>query len=171
MKNHNLIITNRFAGYFIKERSGVDDSLDALTVHGVGGLVGFLCTGIFCSIDVNPAGAQGLIYGTGDTLAKHIAIVLCLVPCLLLSTYGIFFVVDCIIPVRVTQAEEDIGLDKSMHSEEYSYHRKSIDDNLTNASSPDKPRVDPLDSSNHSTSSIDKHVKSLHSSGIISGAV
>ena len=159
--------------------SRVDDSLAVLTVPGLGGIGGFLWTGIFCTTDVNPAGAQGLIYGTGDTLAKHIAIVLCLVPCLLVSTYGIFYVVDFIIPVRVTQEEEELGLDRSMHSEEYSFH--STDNNKrseskSNAVSSEtegntvnsepesravkyeiEGRFSALDKSNHSVNSIDEH--------------
>lgn len=157
------------AGILMKERSGVDDSLDVLTVHGLGGLVGFLCTGIFCSLDVNPAGKQGLIYGNGETLAKHIAIVLCLVPCLLISTYGIFYVVDCIVPVRVTQQEEDIGLDRSMHSETYSHSidgtiHKVNEGKTGSADDADMDKSDPLDKSSHS---VDRQVQKQHGAGVL----
>lgn len=109
------------AGILMKQRTSVDDSLDVFAVHGLGGTVGFLCTAIFSSLDVNPAGANGLIYGQGITLAKHIAIVLCIAPCIFISTYCIFAVVDFIVPLRVTEEEEAVGLDKSMHSEEYGH--------------------------------------------------
>lgn len=89
-----------FAGVYFNERTGIDDSLDVFTVHGLAGTVGILCTGIFTSIHVNPAGADGLIYGQGTTLAHHIAIILALIPGLLISSYAIFFITNLIIPMR-----------------------------------------------------------------------
>jgi Amt family ammonium transporter len=105
-------------GIVMKERSGVDDSLDVFTIHGISGLVGFLCTGIFCSKDVNPAIKEdGLIYGKGLTLAKHIAVVLVLIPCIMIATYALCFISNLIVPLRVTKEEEELGLDISMHNE------------------------------------------------------
>jgi Amt family ammonium transporter len=110
----------------MKELKSVDDSLDVVTVHGVGGLVGFLCIGIFASKEVNPAGQDGLVYGEGITLAKHIAVVLCVVPCVIVSSYLVFFITNLIIPLRVSLEEEEMGLDVSMHNESYSepHHRR-----------------------------------------------
>ena len=87
-------------GVFFNERTGIDDSLDVFTVHGIGGTVGIICTGIFCSRHVNPAGADGLIYGHGLTLGKHLAIIVVLIPFLLIMSYACFFVVNLIIPLR-----------------------------------------------------------------------
>ena len=108
-------------GHFMKKNQGVDDSLDVFAVHGVGGIVGFLCTGIFSSKHINSAGADGLVYGEGLTLAKHIAIVLAVAPIIFIVTYGIFSAIDFFVPVRVSEEEEAQGLDKSMHSEEYGH--------------------------------------------------
>lgn len=108
------------ANTLTKGTLSIDDSLDVFAVHGVGGTVGFLCTAIFASSNVNPVGPDGLIYGQGLTLAKHIAIVLVMAPCLLISSYTIFFITNCIIPMRVTAEEEEVGLDSSQHGESYS---------------------------------------------------
>jgi Amt family ammonium transporter len=87
-------------GIIFKERSGIDDSLDVFTIHGVSGTVGFLCTGIFCSKHVNPTVKDGLIYGQGETLAKHIAATLVLIPCIMIVTYSCCFIANLIIPLR-----------------------------------------------------------------------
>ena len=110
--------------FVMKGLKSIDDSLDVTTIHGVGGLVGFLCNGIFGSLHVNPAGQDGLVYGQGITLAKHIAVVLCVVPCVVASTYAIFYITNCIVPVRVSAEDEEVGLDVSMHNETYSHHIK-----------------------------------------------
>ena len=69
-----------FVGTVFNELSGIDDSLDVFTVHGLGGTIGFICTGIFCSLGANAAGADGLIYGNGLTLGKHLAVCCCIIP-------------------------------------------------------------------------------------------
>ncbi len=52
-----------YSACMIKSRFGYDDSLDVVGVHGVGGVFGALATGVFASKAINPAGADGLIYG------------------------------------------------------------------------------------------------------------
>ena len=88
------------AGLYFNERTGIDDSLDVFTVHGIGGTVGVNCTGIFCCKHVNPAAPDGLIYGQGLTLGKHIAIIVVLIPFLLIYSYACFYIVNLIIPLR-----------------------------------------------------------------------
>jgi len=106
-----------FVGLAFHELSGVDDSLDVFTVHGLGGTIGFIATGIFCSKGANPSGFNGLIYGQGITLAKHLAVCCAIIPLIMIVTYGIMFVTDLIIPMRVSEEEEHLGLDLSMHNE------------------------------------------------------
>ena len=113
-------IISYFIGIYMKELNSIDDSLDVVTIHGVGGMVGFLGNGIFASIHVNPAGSDGLIYGQGITLAKHIAVVLAVVPCIIVSSYLIFAFTNLIVPLRVSAEHEEAGLDVSMHNESYS---------------------------------------------------
>ena len=91
------------AGLYFNERTGIDDSLDVFTVHGIGGTVGIICTGIFCSKHVNPSAPDGLIYGQGLTLGKHIAIVVVLIPFILIFSYTIFYLTNLIIPLRKSQ--------------------------------------------------------------------
>jgi Amt family ammonium transporter len=112
-------------GTLMKELKTIDDSLDVVTIHGVGGMVGFLCVGIFSSSHVNPAGKDGLVYGEGMVLAKHIAAVLCVEPCVIVSTYCCFAITNFIVPVRVSAEEEEMGLDASMHNESYSDPHRS----------------------------------------------
>ena len=104
-------------GVLFKERSGIDDSLDVTTVHGVGGTVGLICTAIFCTKDVNPLGADGLVYGHGTTFWKHVVVVIVLIPLIMLSSYACFFLANLVIPLRVSEEDEDKGLDVSMHNE------------------------------------------------------
>jgi ammonia channel protein AmtB len=160
-------------GWVIKERSSVDDSLDVFAVHGVGGLVGFLSTGIFASLQVNPGGADGLIYGQGMLLAKHIAIVCAMCPMLIIVTFLIMAFVDkCIIPVRVSEEDELMGLDKSMHSEEFGHvpvwsPNSDLDQMIRKGSTPQKYNSKPsdaLDSSVHSQRSVEETIKAVLSS-------
>ena len=88
------------AGLYFNERTGIDDSLDVFTVHGIGGTVGIICTGIFCSKHVNPLVPDGLIYGQGLTLGKHLAIVCVLIPFIFIFSYAIFYMTNLIIPLR-----------------------------------------------------------------------
>src|SRR5438034_1083451 len=57
-----------FAVNLIKERVGIDDALDVFGVHGIGGTWGAIATGIFATVAVNSAGANGLIYGNPQQL-------------------------------------------------------------------------------------------------------
>jgi Amt family ammonium transporter len=118
-------------GTFMKELKSIDDSLDVVTIHGVGGLIGFLSNGIFASLRVNPAGNDGLVYGQGITLAKHIAVVLVLVPCIIISSYCCFYITNLLIPLRVTAEDEEAGLDVSMHNESYGGEHKFRHDEVS----------------------------------------
>ena len=61
-----------FAVAVVKEKFGYDDSLDAFGVHGIGGTWGAVATGLWCSTEINPAGADGLFYGSADTLIAQL---------------------------------------------------------------------------------------------------
>ena len=60
----------------LKPRLGFDDSLDAFGVHGVGGTLGALLTGVFASADLNPAVSDGLLFGGFDFFLKQVVGVL-----------------------------------------------------------------------------------------------
>lgn len=101
-----------------KERLGYDDSLDAFGIHGVGGVVGALFTGVFADKRVNPAGADGLLYGSAGQLGVQ---VVGLIACCLYAgvvTYGLLKILSLTMGLRVAEHEEHEGLDGSQHGEE-----------------------------------------------------
>jgi ammonium transporter, Amt family len=111
------IISNIAVHY--KSKSTLDDTLDVFPCHGIGGMVGMLLTGIFATKTVNPAGADGLFYGNAAfffTQLKGLAIV---VVYSFTVSFAIFKFINFIIPIRVSQAEEELGLDASQHNENY----------------------------------------------------
>ncbi len=105
--------------YAIKLRMSlrVDESLDVLGCHGVGGMVGALLTGVFASKAVNAAGADGLLYGNPKLLLIQLAAVAVTIVYAFAATWVIAKVIDLTIGLRVAEKEEDVGLDMSQHAE------------------------------------------------------
>lgn len=100
----------------IKVRLGYDDSLDAFGVHGIGGLLGALLTGVFAQKVINPLGS-GLIDGNPkQVLIQIFSIVVSLVFCGL-GSFVILKVIDKLVGLRMTTAEEVDGMDISEHGE------------------------------------------------------
>ncbi len=111
-------IVSNMAVYY-KQKSKLDDTLDVFPCHGLGGMVGMLLTGIFASKQINAGGADGLFYGNAAffyTQLKALGIVV--IYCFTVS-YLIFKFINYILPLRVTEQEEDAGLDASQHNEKY----------------------------------------------------
>jgi Amt family ammonium transporter len=101
----------------VKGRLGYDDSLDAFGVHGVGGMVGALLTGFWATTIVNPAGSDGLFYGGGGLVLRQLlALIVCAAYSFVLS-YGLLKLVDKVIGLRVSEDNENIGLDLTQHRE------------------------------------------------------
>ena len=96
----------------------IDDALDVFACHGVGGMTGILLTGVFASTAINPAVVdQGLIFGE-TTLFFHQLIALAGVSVFAFSmSYFLFFIVNKITPLRVSEGHEELGLDISQHGE------------------------------------------------------
>jgi Amt family ammonium transporter len=101
----------------LKTKLGFDDSLDVFAVHGVGGILGMLATGIFASLAVNAAGADGLIYGGGMQVLKQLVGVVSVGAFAFAATWVLGKLVDITIGLRVGQKEETVGLDISQHGE------------------------------------------------------
>ena len=101
----------------IKPKIGYDDSLDAFGVHGIGGIIGALLTGVFASKLVNPAGNDGLLFGNPTQFLIQTKAVLATVVYSLIMSIIIFKVVDLIVGMRVSYKEESMGLDLSQHRE------------------------------------------------------
>ena len=105
-----------FAVAVVKAKFGYDDSLDAFGVHGVGGTVGALLTGVFARMAIG--GADGLVEGNAgqfvnNALGSALTWVFSGV-----ATFVILKIVDAVIGVRVSAGDESIGLDISQHGEE-----------------------------------------------------
>jgi Amt family ammonium transporter len=101
----------------LKTKLGFDDSLDVFTVHGMGGIWGALATGIFATLAVNSAGADGLIYGGGMQVLKQLTSILAVGAYAFVATWILGKLVDVTIGLRVGQREETVGLDISQHGE------------------------------------------------------
>jgi Amt family ammonium transporter len=101
----------------LKTKLGVDDSLDVFAVHGIGGIWGAIATGIFASLSVNPAGADGLFLGNGVQLLTQLVGILAVGGFAFVATLALGKLVDATIGLRVSQPEETVGLDLSQHGE------------------------------------------------------
>ena len=106
----------------VKAAFGYDDSLDAFGVHGAGGTLGAILTGIFANSAINPifgAGkATGLLEGNAHQLLNQFVGVAIAWSLSIVGTLLILFVVDKTIGLRVSEEAERIGLDLSQHGEE-----------------------------------------------------
>ena len=94
-----------------------DDSLDVVGVHGVGGILGTLATGLFATVAVNAGGSNGLFYGNPRQLAVQALAVGVILVYSFVATYGIFKVLEKTMGLRVTEEHEVMGLDLSQHGE------------------------------------------------------
>jgi len=101
----------------IKRPLGYDDSLDVVGVHGAGGIVGAILTGVFASVAVNSSGANGLLFGNSGLLAAQITAVGATVAYSFLVTLALLKIIDWTFGLRVTHEHEEVGLDVSQHSE------------------------------------------------------
>jgi Amt family ammonium transporter len=102
-------------------RWGLDDTLDAFSVHGVGGIFGALATGVFATVSVNPAGANGLLYGNPGQLGVQAVAVLASAAFSAAVTWSTLKVVDKLIGIRSSEENEFEGLDMVEHGER-AYH-------------------------------------------------
>jgi Amt family ammonium transporter len=99
------------------KKMGVDESLDVWAVHGMGGTWGVLATGIFASVAVNAAGADGLFFGNAWQLAKQFLAVVSVGAFAFGVSWGLAKLVDVVMGLRVSPTEETVGLDISQHGE------------------------------------------------------
>jgi len=98
-----------------RQKWGVDESLDAWAVHGMGGLWGALATGIFAAAAVN--GASGLLEGNVHQFVAQCAGAGAALVYAFVVTYILALIIDKTIGLRVTEEEEYVGLDISQHGE------------------------------------------------------
>ena len=106
-----------FLAVRLRSRSKVDDSLDVWGCHGIGGTWGMLATGIFANKAINPAGADGLLYGNPMQLWKQFVAVVVVWVFAFSITWIILKVLDLTMGLRVKEHEEELGLDLTQHGE------------------------------------------------------
>src|SRR3979411_1466392 len=106
-----------FGVQLVKRRFDVDDALDVVGVHGIGGTWGALATGIFATVAVNTAGANGLLYGNPQQLVTQAIAVAVSWGYSCIMTFIILKAVDALIGLRVPEDEEVLGLDTTQHGE------------------------------------------------------
>jgi Amt family ammonium transporter len=104
-----------FATGFIKQSLKIDDSLDVFPVHGVGGILGTLCAGLFVGTLGGAGLAEGMTMG-GQVWVQFIGVAATVVWCAV-ATWGILKVIDAVIGLRVSEDEETQGLDIVLHDE------------------------------------------------------
>ena len=105
-----------YGAILLRERLKIDDALDVWAVHGVGGTLGILLTGVFAATAVNLAG-RGLIDGNAGQIGTQIVAILAVTAYSAIATFLILKVVDLAVGLRVAEDEEEAGLDVSQHGE------------------------------------------------------
>ena len=106
----------------VKTKIGYDDSLDAFGIHGIGGTWGSIATGLWATTDVNPAGANGLFYGSSHLLVAQLISTAVAYMLAIVGTFIIFKVISLFMTVRTDRDEEITGLDIGEHGEQgYNY--------------------------------------------------
>ncbi len=111
------IVSNFVVSKFPKGK--IDDALDVFACHGVGGMVGMLLTGVFASKDINPlvGDNQGLIFGDATLFLIQLKALVLVSIFAFSASYALFFIVNKITPLRVSEDKEALGLDISQHGE------------------------------------------------------
>jgi len=94
----------------LKSRSSIDDTLDVFPCHGLGGITGMILTGVFAK-DV------GLIYGDATVFLYHLLALVIVSVFTFGGTFLLYKLTDLILPMRVTELQEERGLDVTQHGE------------------------------------------------------
>jgi len=105
----------------LKNKLGYDDSLDVVGVHGGGGVIGGLLLGLFAdnsAINGEPGGFQdGVFFGGGELFIDQLVAMGSVIAFSFIVTFGIAKVLDATIGLRVSEEDEEAGLDQSQHAE------------------------------------------------------
>ncbi len=110
-------VVTYWAVQLMKARFKIDDSLDVCGVHGVGGALGAIATGLFATTAVNPNGVNGLFYGNPAQLDAQVIAVAVTALYAATMTWLILKLIDLTVGLRVEADEETKGLDTTQHGE------------------------------------------------------
>lgn len=105
-----------FFAVSLKNRLGWDDALDVWGVHGVGGTIGVILTGVFASTAINASAANGLIYGGVDFFLKETIAVLGASIYAFVFSYAMLALINLFTKVRVHEDHEE-AVDEVIHGE------------------------------------------------------
>ena len=112
-------VVSNLAVYF-KSKTSLDDTLDVFPCHGIGGIVGMLLTGVFASEAIYPAAkTNGWFFGNFDFFWTQVKAMALAVGYSFAVSFVIFKFINFIVPLRVSDREEEEGLDASQHDEKY----------------------------------------------------
>lgn len=100
-----------------KTKFGYDDSLDAFGVHGVGGMLGTLMTGLFASLAINAAGANGMFFGNAKQFFVQAGAVLLVAVYSFVASLVVLKLIESVTGLRVHTDHETEGLDITQHGE------------------------------------------------------
>jgi len=105
----------------VKQKSKLDDTLDVFPCHGLGGIVGMLLTGVFASTAAHgiKGGPEGLFYGNPEFFFIQLKAMLIVATYSFVVSFAIFKFINFVVPLRVSESEEEEGLDASQHDEKY----------------------------------------------------
>jgi len=104
---------------YLKSKTILDDTLDVFPCHGVGAMAGMLLTGVFATKAINAAGNDGWAYGNFSFFITQAKAMLIAVGYSFVVSFLIFKFINFIVPLRVSEHEEEAGLDVSQHNENY----------------------------------------------------
>jgi Amt family ammonium transporter len=104
-----------YAALLFRVHRGLDESLDAWAIHGMGGIFGALATGMFAVAAIG--GVNGLLYGNPEQLLLQVVDAVVVVAYSFGVTFAIAKAVDAVMGLRVTEEEEYVGLDIAQHGE------------------------------------------------------
>ncbi len=106
-----------YFGLLWRARTRLDDSLDVVAAHGLGGAVGALLTGVFAE-KAWGSPVDGLLAGNARQLGIQLVAVLVVAAYSALASWALLRLIDLVVPLRVSKRDEGIGLDVSQHGEE-----------------------------------------------------
>jgi Amt family ammonium transporter len=112
-----------YFGLLWRAQTQLDDSLDVVAAHGVGGTVGALLTGVFAQESLNGvANANGLLFGKPEQLGIQALAVGAAIVYSGVGSFVLLKLVGLVFPLRADHPDESVGLDLSMHGEEAYVH-------------------------------------------------
>lgn len=100
-----------------RSKTSLDDTLDVFPCHGVGGIVGMVLTGVFATPAINKAASPGLFFGETTLFFTHMKALLIVSAFAFFGSFILLKLTDLISPLRVSEEEEELGLDISQHGE------------------------------------------------------